>query len=178
MNREQKRKEARKNKKIGDDFIPEKTTKSEVNRLIGISFVVILIFVILYFVIGIFITKEIKLPRSEKQEQSNITIDPTNIIAKSTFNQKEEIYYVYFYDFKNEDKTIADIIKNKLVDSKIYKVDTADIVNKNFVVENDSNKNAKNIDELKVKENTIIKITNNQVEGYYEGIEEIENNLK
>lgn len=178
MNREQKRKEARKNKKIGDDFIPEKTTKSEVNRLIGIAFIVILIFVILYFVIGIFITKEIKLPRSQKQEQSDVTTSTTNILANSTFSQKDESYYVYFYDFKNEDTSIADIIKNKLASSKVYKVDTADVMNKNFIVEIDSNKNAKNINELKVKKNTIIKITNKQVEGYYEGVEDIENNLK
>lgn len=177
MNREQKRKEARKNKKIGDSFIPEKTEKSEINRLLTIAFIVILIFTILYFIIGLFITKEIVLPRGGNNE-SEITTNPDNILATSIFDQKEESYYVYFYDFNNENKDIAELINSKLSDSKIYNVDTSDILNKNYVTENESNKSAKKLDELKVKQDTIIKIVNDEITNYYEGLEEIESNLK
>lgn len=177
MNREQKRKEAKNNKKIGDSFIPEKTTKSEVNRLIKISCIVIFLFVVLYFVIGLFITKEITLPRGGDKD-SKITTSATNILANSTFNQKDNTYYVYFYDFKNENNNIAEEVKNKLSDYKVYKVDTSDILNKNYVVDNDSNKEAKSLEELKVIKDTIIRIENKQITNYYEGEEEIKNNLK
>lgn len=176
MNRQQKRKEAKKNKKIGDSFIPEKTTKSEIERLMKISFVVILIFILLYFGIGIFISKDIVLPRGNKNTEEEITIDPSNILANSIFKQKEEEYYVYFYDFNNETTDIASIV-NSITDLKIYKVDTSDVLNRNYVVEDESNKNAKTLDDLKVKKDTIIKITNDEITGYYEGLEEIENNL-
>lgn len=174
MNRQQKRREAKRNKKIGDDFIPEKTAKSEINRLIRIAFVVIFIFIMLYLVIGIFITKEIVLPRGgNKSTDSEIKTDTTNILANSVFDKKEKEYYVYFYDFKNENTEIADIVSNKLSSKTIYKVDTAEVLNKNYVVEDKSNKEAKKIEDLKVKENTIIKIKDKEIVEYYEGLEEI-----
>lgn len=178
MNRQQKRKEAKKNKKIGDSFIEQKTTKSEINRLIKIAFIVVLIFVLLYLVIGLFITKEIVLPRTEKNTESEITTDTTKILANSVFSQKEEEYYVYFYDYNNENTDITNLINSKLTDTKVYKVDTSDILNKNFVVEDNSNKSAKTIDDLKVKKDTIIKIVNDEITEYFEGKEEITNNLQ
>ena len=178
MNRQQKRKEAKKNKKIGDSFIPEKTTKSEINRLIKIAFIVILLFVLLYLVIGLFITKEIVLPRTDETKESEVTTNPTSILANSALSQKEETYYVYFYDFKNENTQIATVVASKLADYKVYNVDTQDILNKNFVVEEESNKDAKTLENLKVKTNTIIKVVNKEIEEYYEGQEEIESNIK
>ena len=79
MNREQKRKEAKKNKKIGDSFIPDKTTKSEINRLIKIACIVICIFIFLYFFIGLFITKEITLPRGGDSKDDEIKTSTTSI---------------------------------------------------------------------------------------------------
>ena len=178
MNREQKRKEARKNKKIGDDFIEEKTAKSEVNRLIKIAVVVILIFIVLYFGVGIFITKEITLPRGGNNTDSEITTSTTNILANSTLSQKDDKYYVYFYDFNNENTNIANTISEKLSDAKVYKVDTSDILNKNYVVEEDSNKDAKTLDDLKVKKDTIIIVNNKEIEKYLEGEEEINTGLE
>lgn len=174
MNRQQKRREAKRNKKIGDDFIPEKTAESEINRLIRIAFIVVFIFIALYLIIGIFITKEIVLPRGgDKSTESEITTDTSNILANSVFDKKDKEYYVYFYDFKNENKDIADIVNNKLSSSKVYNVDTAEVLNKNYVVNDNSNKNAKKLEDLKVKENTIIKIKDKEIVGYYEGLEEI-----
>lgn len=178
MNREQKRKEARKNKKIGDDFIEEKTAKSEVNRLIKIAVVVIFIFIVLYFGVGIFITKEIKLPRGGNGGDSEVKTSADNILANSTLNQKEIDYYVYFYDFKNEDKEIASLVASNLSSEKVYFVDTSDILNKNYVVEENSNKQAQTQDELKVKKDTIIRINNKKITEYYEGLEEIKENMK
>lgn len=177
MNREQKRKEAKKNKKIGDSFIPEKTTKSEVNRLVKIACIVIGIFIFLYFFIGLFITKEITLPRGNGKD-SEIKTNSSNILANSTFSQKEDVYYVYFFDFESENTSIAQKVATLEEDYKVYNVDTSDILNKNYVVEKDSNKNAKVLDDLKVVKNTIIKIENREIVAYYEGEEEIENAIK
>ena len=85
-------------------------------------------------------------------------------------------YYVYFYDYNEEDREITSAINSKLPSKKIYKVDTSSALNNNYVSE-ESNKSAKNINELKVKASTIIKISGEEIVEYYEG-EEIINNLK
>ena len=170
MNREQRRKENKKNK-----FNPTNTETNEMYRLLKISIVVIVIFALLFFGVSIFVTKEIDVNKNQESQETGNT---DAILANSIFKQKEEEYYVYFYDFNNENTNIATTIINRIPDSKVYYVDTSDILNKNFVVTEGSNKKATNLDELKVIKDTIIKINNDKIVGYYEGEEDISTNLK
>lgn len=175
MNREQKRKEAKKNKKININN-NESNSSNELYRLLKICIVVIIIFALLYLVVGLFVTKEIELLKDNEVDESNTTVSNA-ILANSVFDQKEEEYYVYFYDFNNENTNVATSIVNISANSTIYRVDTSDILNKNFVTEDTSNKDASNIDDLKVIKDTIIKVSNDTIVAYYEGEEEISNNL-
>lgn len=173
MNREQKRKEAKKLKKFD-----VKTTNSETNeisRLIKIAVVVLVIFAIVFFAVSVFITKEIDL---NKEKETTENTESNAILANSIFKQKEDVYYVYFYDFDSENTNIATTVINRLQDQKIYYVDTGDILNKNYVVSEGSNKKATSLDDLKVVKDTIIKIDNDKITSYYEGEEDITNNLK
>ena len=174
MNREQKRKENKKNKKI--ETSTNISSNNEIYRLLKICIVVIIIFAILYLVVGLFITKEIDLFK-DKDNESTDAATSNAILANSVFDQKEEEYYVYFYDFNNENTNIATSIVNISSNYTVYKVDTSDILNKNFVVEENSNKSATNLDELKVIKDTIIKVSNDKIIEYYEGEQEITSKL-
>lgn len=174
MNREQKRKENKKSKKI--ETSSNISSNNEIYRLLKICIVVIIIFAILYLVVGLFITKEIELFKDKDNESTDTTISNA-ILANSIFDQKEEEYYVYFYDFNNENTNIATSIVNISSNYTVYKVDTSDILNKNFVVEENSNKSATNLDELKVIKDTIIKVSNDKIIEYYEGEQEITSKL-
>lgn len=174
MNREQKRKENKKNKKI--ETSTNISSNNEIYRLLKICIAVIIIFAILYLVVGLFITKEIDLFK-DKDNESTDTTTSNAILANSVFDQKEEEYYVYFYDFNNENTNIATSIVNISSNYTVYKVDTSDILNKNFVVEENSNKSATNLDELKVIKDTIIKVSNDKIIEYYEGEQEITSKL-
>ena len=173
MNREQKRKEARKNKNININYTND--SNKEIYRLLKIAIVVIIIFALLFFGVSLFLTKEIDL--SKKDNDTTDTGSTGAILANSIFKQKEDTYYVYFYDFNNENTSIATSIINRLQDKKVYYVDTSDILNKNYVGES-INKDAKNLEDLKVVKDTIIKIENDKIVAYYEGEEDITNNLK
>ena len=97
-------------------------------------------------------------------------VDDDIIFAVESLSQKEEEYYVYFYDFDNEDWRISNFIYGKIGDNKIYEVDLSNGLNKNYV-SNESNRYAKDIDDLKVVGNTLIKVCNGKIVKYYEGNE-------
>ena len=114
---------------------------------------------------------------SSKNETINTETTPTaanTILAKEALSQKEDTYYVYFYDYTDEVATVSGAI-GKIKD-KVYRVNTKDGFNSNYVGE-DTNKDATTIDELKVKALTLIKVVDGSIVEYYEGKEEIKNSL-
>ena len=130
---------------------------------------------IIYLISALFITKELDWFEEKEEEIENNLVSNT-ILASETFKQQEEEYYVYFYDYNDEDSDISSIVSSKLSASKVYKVDTSSALNNNYVSE-ESNKSAKNLSELKVKSPTVIKVTSETISAYYED-DEIKNNLK
>lgn len=170
MGRELRRKEAKKNNNIKK--IKEIDTSIKGSTLLKLVIIGTILLVVLYFVIAIFITKEIEISwingnnTTENEEQIE-----NRILAKNTFNQKENDYYVYFYDFTDEDQTVTGA--TGLSVDPIYIVDTSSALNKNYVTEENGNRNTKSIEDLKVKSPTVIKISADKVAGYYEGSKEI-----
>ena len=170
MSREIRRKEAKKNKQIKK--VEEIDTSIKGSTLVKLIVGTLLILLVLYYVVAIFVTKEIEISWINDNNTENNTNSVENrILAKNAFNQSEESYYVYFYDFNDSDETIEGVIG--LADSTVYRVDTSSALNKNYVTEENSNRNATTLDELKVKSNTVIKITTDKIVGYYEGSSEI-----
>lgn len=176
MGRELRRKQA---KKEGKSLTQAKTNEeNQLKVLLKIVGLLVFIIAVIYIISGVFITKEIKWFNnlsngSNNNSNSNVS---SSILASSIFKQSEEEYYVYFYDFNDENSTISNQIKTKLSNSKIYRVDTSSALNSNYVGE-ESNKDAKNLEQLKVKAPTLIKIVDDSITEYYEG-DEITNNLK
>ena len=173
MGRELRRKQAKKERKSLKPEIEKE--ENQIKKLILITLLLIFIIGVIYLISALFITKELDWFDKSNTETEPVLVSNT-ILAAETFNQKEEEYYVYFFDYKDEDGEISAVVNSKLSSSKVYKVDTSSALNKNYVSEQ-SNKSAKNLNELKVKSPTIIKVTGESISAYYEG-EEIKNNLK
>ena len=170
MGRELRRKQAkREGKSLQKEEIVE---KNQIKQLISITIVLVVIIGLIYLISALFVTKE--LDWFDKKDDTTIPTLATNtILASEIFKQSEEEYYVYFYDYKDEDADISSHITSKLSSSKVYKVDTNNGLNNKYVSE-ESNKQAKNLDELKVKAPTLIKINGEKISAYYEGDEIID----
>ena len=165
MGRELRRKQAKKEGKSLERVVVE-DNNSMMNYL-KITLIVVIFGCLIYLLSALFVTKELDW-FNKKEEQSEVT---SNIIlASQTFKQKEETYYVYFYNFDEEDTNITSTVTNSLSSDKVYKVNTSDALNSNYVSE-ETNKKAKTLEELKVKEHTLIKIENDTIKEYYEGEE-------
>ena len=175
MGREQRRKEQKKykNKVKENDITNESFIKisSALKIIIGVGIVILLF----YYGLALFVTKEVDL-KSNKKDNDTTTESASSvsnpIIAKNTFLQTDEVYYVYYYDFNDEYDSISSSMNN-LTDHTIYRVNTKDGLNSNYITEDTGNRKVSSINDLKVKNPTLIKIDNDKVTGYYEGIGEI-----
>lgn len=175
MGRKLRRQEERKNK--NRSHLKQEEITTDVNGLTALKIIiaVVLILLVLYYIVAVFITKEIDVSRNSKEANTttNIADGVTNkILASTIFNQKEEVYYVYFYDFNVENDTISSAI-NSASDLKIYHVDTSSSLNSKYVTDQTGNRNVDDISNLLVKDPTLLEITNNRVTGYYEGKDSI-----
>lgn len=180
MGRELRRKEEKMNKK-NNNFKKNEELDFDIkgSTILKVIFFTVLILLVLYYIVAVFITKEINVTWSSDTDNTEINYDSSGvsnkILAKNIFNQAEDSYYVYLYDFSNEDSGIASILATK--DLTIYRVDTNSGLNKNYVTDGNGNRNAKSLADLKVKAPTLIKIDNDRITAYSEGKNEILNLL-
>jgi len=173
MGRELRRKQAKREGKILEREKVE--TQNEFKKLIKILLVLIFIICVIYLTSALFLTKELKW--FNKDENTNEESKVSNsILASSIFKQREEEYYVYFYDFNEENSEITSLVTSKLSTEKVYVVDTSSAMNANYVSE-ESNSDAKTLEELKVTAPTLIKISGDSITEYYES-DEIEEKLQ
>lgn len=170
MGRELRRKQA---KKDGKSLKPEIATETnQIKKLITIVITLLIIVGLIYLLSALFITKELDWFNKDTEE-TNTLVNKT-ILASETFKQSEEEYYVYFYDYKDEDEEVASAVQS-ITNMTVYKVDTGSALNNNYVSEQ-SNKSAKSLEDLKVKSPTVIKVSGDTITEYYED-KEIVNNL-
>ena len=173
MGRELRRKQA---KKEGKSLQKEEhIEKNQLKQLLIITAILVFIICTIYIISALFITKELDW-FDNNEPQSNQTLVENTILGAEIFNQKEEEYYVYLYEYNNEDTEVSDLIKSRLSSSKVYRVDISSALNKKYASE-ESNKSAKTLDELKVKSPTVIKVVGDEITEYYERYD-ILNNLK
>ena len=173
MGRELRRKQA---KKEGKSLQPEiKEEEKLIKKLIIITAILVFIICTIYVLSALFITKELDWLDKKDEDVTDNLIENT-ILASEIFKQKEEEYYVYFYDYTEKNNQITSTVESKLSTKKVYKVDTSSALNNKYVSDQ-SNKSAKKIEELKVKAPTVIKINGDQISEYYED-NEIINDLK
>lgn len=174
MGRELRRKQAKKEGKSLQKPVVKET--NNILKMVYTIFGLIAFFAILYLLLGIFVTKEIKwFDKTSDEKQTSESNVANSILASNIFKQTPEEYYVYFYDFSDEDKEISSAVTN-ITNLQVYRVDTGSAMNSKYVSDT-TNKDAKNLEQLKVKAPTLIKITADTITEYYES-SEIINNLK
>ncbi len=175
MGRELRRKQAKKEGKPLTNFETKNTNEyNDIYKMLKTFGILLAIIIILYLFIAIVITKEIDWFRKDNDTNTTDTRVANSILAKNIFMQSEEEYYVYFYDFNNPDSEINSLISSKLSESKVYKVDTSDAFNSNYVVKNETdatNHSVTSLDDLMVVNPTLIKISGDVVVEYYEKAE-------
>jgi len=169
MGRELRRKQAkREGKSLQREEVVE---KNQIKRFVSITIYLLVVLGLIYLGSALFITKELDWFSKDETNSGDTSSGIKNtILAKQIFNQKEEEYYVYFYDFDNsdDDLQITNLVNDKLIDEKVYKVDVSSALNSNYVSEEESNKKAKKLEDLKVKNYTLIKISADKIVEYYE----------
>jgi len=170
MGRELRRKQAKREGKSLQKTVSKE--KNPIKSLIVITIVLLVVIGLIYLLSALFVTKELDWFKNNDKEETTETVKNT-ILASEIFKQKEEEYYVYFYDYTNENEQISSTVSDKLSSKTVYKVDTNSALNANYVSET-SNKKANKLENLKVKAPTVIKITSEKITAYYEGNEILE----
>ena len=178
MNRKQVLKEM-KNKKKEKKVVED---ENYVNRFITYLAMLLVILIAGYLIVGIFVTKSISFKKDKtEEEETEVIIDNTTILAGEIFDQKESEYYVLIYDVDDKSSIITNwfnAYKNKVDAIPVYVVDSKLKLNANFIVEKDSNTNPTGYSDLRIKNPTLIKVQDKTVTQYIEGDEEIKNIFK
>lgn len=170
MGRELRRKEAKRNgKNVREVQKLSKEKPMTMKQFITIIIILLVFFVILYILTGIFITKDIKWFDKKDNTTTNETTISNKILGVDSLRQSEEEYYVYYYDTTNENREVSSVI-NKL-STKVYKVDLHDAFNGNLLGEPSGI--VSDISDLKVSDPTVIKVVSSTITEYYNGVEQI-----
>lgn len=145
-------------------------------KILGI---LILLFAIIY--VGTAIVRgEIKLSKDDETSQE-VSIQNEEILAGSTFNRKEKEYIVLYYNFKNDNSVIYDSIYESYKNSqkelpKLYKVDLSKGFNKAYISDKDHiNTKPTKIEELELKNPTLIRIKDKKIIKFITSRNEIQN---
>ena len=143
--------------------------------------VLLIVFVLSYFIIGLFYTNEIDLNKDSEEETEEINVDNGTIMLGQLFDQSEDDYYVLIYDVNDKEtiipswKSVYEAKENAL---KIYVVDSKKKFNSKYITDKNGNKNATSLDNLKVVSPTLIRITNKKITDYIESEDNIVNKFK
>lgn len=163
-----------------------KNTKSKIEKDTFFKFVTtllvfVLIIILVYFILGVFYTKEIDFNSDDEEETEEVTIDNSTITLGQLFDQSDDEYYVLIYDV-NDDKSIIptwlSVFESNNSDATIYTVDSENKFNANYIVEENSNTSPTSYSDLRVISPTLIKITNKSVSEYIEGEDSIKDYFK
>lgn len=175
MGRELKRKQAKRDgKNVREAQIVNQKKELRPKSFINIILVLLLFFVILYLITGLFITKDIKwFDKKDSDKEEKVSID-NKILASESLRQTEEEYYVYFYDTTNENNSLNSVISS--LNGKVYRVDLSDGFNSNYVGE--ASGIVSDINDLKVSDPTVIKVSSERIVEFYSGSEDIRINLE
>ena len=175
MGRELRRKQA---KREGKNLARENLeNEHQIKKLLIITGLILFIAIIIYLLTATFITKELKWFDNSDQNQTDTSSNKVSnsILASAIFKQKEEEYYVYFYDYEEKFSRETSAV-NSISETKVYKVNTKYGMNTKYVGDT-ANKKATSLENLKVKEHTLIKISGNKIIKIYVD-EEITSNIK
>ncbi len=152
---------------------------NEAVKTIIILVSVVLVMVVTYFIAGL-MTGEIKLGSPEEKEKAPAEIQYEEIIMGEIWNQPGDEYYVMLFDFTSNYAssyiTYKDVFESDSENPKVYLVDMEKGFNKGFLAADGEEYELypDNLDNLKVKNPSLLKISNHKVIERIEGKDAIE----
>lgn len=154
--------------------------REQLFKIIKIFVIVLVVFGLFYLLTLYLLNKPNTNISSEKSEEA-VTISYKTILAGSSFDMGDD-YLVLYYDNSDDDlkSTYTNLISSyESTDNhlSIYVVDTNSAFNKKYI-SNSSNINPSSIQDLKVKNNTLIHFKDGKVTQYIENQNNIENYLQ
>lgn len=173
MGRELRRKQAKREGKNVREVQKKRVEKPITPKsFVVIMVLLLLFFVVLYILTGLFVTKDIKWFGKNDNEET-ITDMQNKILAVDTLKQSEDEYFVYYYDPKEEDTEIANSLYGII--EKIYRVNLNDAFNSNYIGQPSGV--VENIENLKVSNPTLIKVSFGKMVEFYSNTDDIINAL-
>ena len=141
--------------------------KDEVKEGIILTVVVLVIIAVVYLLTGVLKGDGTSSNVSSTSSNSNTVTEIYSdmILAKDTFSKNEDEYMVIFFSNKNAQGSIKKLIGLYSGDLKLYKVNLDEKFN-SYVMSEEENKEATNETELKIKDTTLIKISNGKITEY------------
>ncbi len=139
-------------------------------KSIIITAVVVLAIAVLFYLLSVYITN-----KPDKVRIAEGSISYEQISAGSTFSMSDKEYLVIFYNRDNggDITTAVSNYKSKDKALPIYYVDYNDAINASVTSKDSSNPKATKASELKVKNPTLIEISNGSISQYIEGEEKV-----
>ena len=169
----------RKNKKNNKVEITN-NNMSELKKLV-IFIIIIIVAFVLFYVISLFIDSENRETEVNNEEEVTV-IQYDEILLGTLFNQNKDEYYVLItsYDNLNDVYSVYKTAYEAKEDAlKIYTSNIDSPFNKSYR-DNESNFSitSDKISELRIKEDTLLKINNKELVEYFEGKDNIVSELK
>ena len=153
--------------------------QNEIKKFIIILLIVGIIVVAAYFLTRIFVTKD--LLNQDQKEKTEAVFDYNITIVGSMLNRPYDEYYVLAYSSKSPEVNyyagILSRYQEKEDSLKIYVVDLNDSMNSSYYSKDETNPEAKNIEDLKLGDFTLIKVKNKQISKYLESADSIKAEL-
>lgn len=168
------------------------TKKGKTNKYVSEEETIIknFIFIIVGIIIvslGVYgVTKALKkdevIDNNEESVQTG-TIDYDVVSVGTMFNRSEDEYYVIIYDATDTQAVYYSTLINKYLNNekslRVYFCDLGNSLNKDYYVGKDqkSNPKAKNVNELALKELTLLKFKKGKIVKYIENVDTIKKEL-
>ncbi len=167
-NQDKKRKEER----LKEKKYLEEADSSKTHILI---FVGVVLFFVLFYVITLQITN-----KNEAKKTDTETVESTGeILLGRSFNMSDKSYYVLYYDTTNEEvvntcKSMFSSYRSANGEESIYYVDMNSGFNKSYVTTEETNKSVEQVSDLRINGPTLIRIEQNHIVEYVEGLDNIQ----
>ena len=147
---------------------------TEVSKLVKLVIIVTVIFVIFY---GITVLVNKKEENSSNNNSQTVSVQYDEILISNILIQPNDEYYVMIYDADDYDVVVYNsylqLYQQKEDALRYYTAELDNVFNNIFKAE-ESNLNVSNIQQLKIKSSTLLRIRNGRIAAHYEGDEIIE----
>lgn len=174
------------NKKI--KRIKKETFQSEGQEEMKRFFIILIIILVLvlgiYFFTRIFITKDLLNKNKEKTEEKTTsgTIDYNTTLISNMFNKSNTEYYVIIYNTEDFASMYYNSLVSKYKQNKdalnVYIADLNNEFNKKYISKENVNVNTENLENFKVDNLALLKISKGKIINSYTKLEDIEKTLE